>query len=169
MLSKVSTLVHILMSFVYKMHALIRLGSHGDGLFVHGLCHLSKLTFVGNNVNLNGMDVLGSGTVHIGNNFHSGAGCLLITSNHNYDNGTRVPYDETTVPKSISIADNVWMGSRVIILGGVKIGEGAIIQAGAVVSSDIPRCGIAGGNPAKVFKYRDIQHYEELCSKQMFF
>lgn len=49
-----------------------------------------------------------------------------------------------------------------IVLGGVRIGEGAIIQAGSVVVKDIPRCAIAGGHPAAVFKYRDIEHYDTL-------
>lgn len=49
-----------------------------------------------------------------------------------------------------------------MILGGVTLGEGCIIQAGSVVSRSIPACGIAGGNPAQVFKYRDIEHYELL-------
>ena len=44
----------------------------------------------------------------------------------------------------------------------------AIIQAGAVVVKDIPKCGIAGGVPAKVFKYRDIAHYEELVSAKKY-
>ena len=51
---------------------------------------------------------------------------------------------------------------RVIVLGGVTIGEGAIIQAGSVVVNDIPKYAIAGGHPAKVFAARDIAHYEEL-------
>lgn len=48
------------------------------------------------------------------------------------------------------------------ILGGVTIGEGAIIQAGSVVIFDIPSLAIAGGNPAKPFKYRDKKEYENL-------
>ncbi|GHV46300.1 hypothetical protein FACS1894204_07620 [Synergistales bacterium] len=48
--------------------------------------------------------------------------------------------------------------------GGGKryIGEGAIIQAGSVVVSDIPPYAIAGGAPAKVFKYRNREHFERL-------
>ena len=60
------------------------------------------------------------------------------------------------------------MGARVIVLGGVTIGEGAIIQAGSVVVKDIPKYGIAGGHPAKEFKTRDIEHYEKLKSMQKF-
>jgi acetyltransferase-like isoleucine patch superfamily enzyme len=116
----------------------------------------------------NGMEINGGGKVTIGDNFHSGPGCMMITQNHNYDKGTKIPYDSTYILKDISIGDNVWLGSRVIILGGVKIGEGAIIQAGSVVVSDIPKYGIAGGHPAKVFKYRNAKHYEELKAKNAF-
>lgn len=47
-------------------------------------------------------------------------------------------------------------------LGGVSIGEGAIIQAGSVVCKDIPAFAIAGGHPAIPFKYRNQKHYETL-------
>jgi len=92
----------------------------------------------------------------------------MITHIHNYDNGKAIPYDDTYIYKDITIEDNVWLGDRVIILGGVKIGEGAIIQAGSVVVSDVPKYAIAGGHPAKVFKYRDIEHYEKLKTEKRF-
>jgi acetyltransferase-like isoleucine patch superfamily enzyme len=53
-------------------------------------------------------------------------------------------------------------------LPGVRIGEGAIIQAGSTVVKDIEKYGIAGGHPAKVFKYRDIDHYEKLKKEGKF-
>lgn len=52
--------------------------------------------------------------------------------------------------QSVSIGDNVWLGSRVMVLKGVNIGDRSIIAAGAVVTSDIPASVIAGGIPAKV-------------------
>ena len=55
-----------------------------------------------------------------------------------------------------------------MILPGVKISEGSIIQAGSVVVNDIEKYAIAGGHPAKVFKYRDIEHYERLKSEKKF-
>ncbi|MCQ2964441.1 MAG: acyltransferase, partial [archaeon] len=76
--------------------------------------------------------------------------------------------DKTVISKEVVIEDNVWLGNRVIVLPGVTIGEGAIIQAGSVVVSDIPKCAIAGGHPAKVFKYRDIGHYEKLKKEGKF-
>lgn len=114
------------------------------------------------------MKIIGSGQVKIGNNFHSGSECLIITDIHNYDYGNAIPYGDDYIVKPVDISDNVWLGSRVIILGGVTIGEGAIIQAGAVVIKDIPPYAIAGGNPANTFKYRDIKHYNKLKEKGRF-
>jgi len=140
----------------------------GNSLKVNGKSSVSKNTVLGDNVNFNGMNIEGRGKVKIGDNFHSGPGCLMISQIHNYDNGSEIPYDNTYIKKSILIEDNVWLGSRVIVLGGVKIGEGAIIQAGSVVVHDIPKYAIAGGHPAKVFKYRDIKHYKQLKKNKKF-
>lgn len=52
------------------------------------------------------------------------------------------------------IGNDVWCGANVAILQGVKIGDGAVIGANAVVTHDIPDYGIAVGIPAKVIKYR---------------
>lgn len=142
--------------------------SHQNEIFVGGYTRLSNKTKLGKNPNFNGMIVNGYGSVSFGDNFHSGTDCLIITSNHNYDFGSKIPYDETNINKNVIIGDNVWFGDRVIILGGVEIGEGAIVQAGAVVIKDVPMGAIVGGNPAKVFKYRDMEHYNQLKLKRMF-
>ena len=60
----------------------------------------------------------------------------------------------------------MWIGSRVTIIPGVSIGEGAVIGAGAVVTHDIPPLAVAGGNPAKVIKYRNQEVYEKLKSEK---
>lgn len=140
----------------------------GENLRVWHLSSVTPNTVIKNHVNFNGMKIQGGGNVIIGNYFHSGEDCLMITQNHNYDKGTAIPYDNTYVLKSIIIEDFVWLGSKVTILPGVKIGEGAIIQAGAVVSSDIPPYAIAGGNPARVFKYRDIEHFQKLKNENKY-
>lgn len=135
--------------------------SCGDGLKVNGFSTVNSQTMLGNNVNFNGMTITGQGKVSIGNNFHSGIGCRIITSNHNY-NGNAIPYDDTFLHMTTVIEDNVWLGEYVTILGNVTIGEGAIIQARSVVVSDVPKLGIAGGHPAKVFNYRNSSNYYQL-------
>ncbi|OCL27620.1 acetyltransferase [Orenia metallireducens] len=140
----------------------------GDNLKVNYKSSVTPNTVMGNNVNFNGLIMRGDGKVTIGDNFHSGPDVLMITRIHNYDTGNAIPYDNTYIRQEIIIEDNVWLGARVIVLGGVSIGEGAIIQAGSVVTSDIPKYAIAGGHPAKVFKYRDIEHYQKLKSEGKF-
>ncbi len=130
---------------------------------------LSPNTYLESNVSFNGLTIYGRGKVYISSWFHSGVRCSFITGYHDYDHGNQIPYDSSRdINKDIMIEQCVWLGNDVIVLGGVTIGEGAIIQAGAVVVSDIPKYAIAGGSPAKVFKYRDIEHYEKLKAEGKF-
>ncbi|WFU79138.1 serine acetyltransferase [Bradyrhizobium sp. CIAT3101] len=50
------------------------------------------------------------------------------------------------------IGDDVWIGPQAIVLGGVKIGSGAIIGAGSVVTKDVPPHSVVAGNPARILK-----------------
>ena len=52
------------------------------------------------------------------------------------------------------IGNDVWVGTNAVILGGVTIGDGAIVAAGAVVTKDVPPYAIVGGVPAKIIRYR---------------
>lgn len=142
---------------------------HGTDIRANFYTRLTNKTILGSNVNFNGMVIRGNGNVFIGDNFHSGKEILIVNSYHKYDGADAIPYDtKISINKDVIIEDNVWLGDRVTILGGVTIGEGAIIQAGAVVVSDIEKYGIAGGNPAKVFKTRDIANYKKLKSEGKF-
>ena len=162
-------IVKSLLRFMFSTRIKMQAKSVGDCLRVNHKSSVTSKTTLGNNVNFNGMRITGGGNVKIGNNFHSGADCLIISQNHNYDAGSAIPYDDTYITKDITIDDNVWLGDRVIILAGVHIGEGAIIQAGSVVVKDIPAYAIAGGHPAKPFKTRDVEHYNKLKEKKAFF
>lgn len=143
-------------------------GSFKGYVRIGGPCSFTKNTFLGENTNFNGLLINGGGVVNIGSYFHSGPECLFISQNHNFDNGNSIPYDQSYIHKDINIGNFVWLGSRVIVLGGVSIGDGAIIQAGSCVVSDIPAYAIAGGHPAKVFAYRDIDHFERLKAEGKF-
>ena len=146
----------------YTRLAKEKAASCGKDLYVgHPSQFLGEIHFK-DNCNFNGMRVLGGGKVTFGNNFHSGEECMIITQNHNYDQGDAIPYDTTYLYKTVVIEDNVWFGNRVIVVGNVTIGEGAIIAAGSVISKDVPKYAIMAGNPAKVVKYRDVEHYEKL-------
>ncbi|WP_162928466.1 acyltransferase [Shewanella japonica] len=154
-------IIKSLLRVVYQFVTRARIGSYKTKPRVNGFTLLSKKTHIGTNVNFNGFRVYGNGNVTIGDNFHSGSGCFIITQVHNY-HGDSIPYDSSYLFKNVIIEDNVWFGMNVSVLSGCTIGEGAIIQAGSVIVTDIPKLSIAGGNPAKVFKYRDKEHYHNL-------
>ena len=154
--------------YIYTKIVKLQCKTYGSDLTVNGKSRVTKNTIIRNNVNLNGMTIKENAQVDIGNNFHSGEMCLMITDIHNYDTGKAIPYDSSYIKKDIIIEDNVWLGDRVIVLGGVTVGEGSIIQAGSVLVKSIPKYAIAGGHPAKVFKYRDIEHYEQLKKEKRF-
>lgn len=109
-----------------------------------------------------------SGGVVIGRYFHPGRGLTIFSTNHNYANGTRIPYDDLQIELPVIIKDFVWCGANVTILPGVTVGEGAVIGGGSVVTKDVPPCSVIGGSPARVLKYRDIERFEQLMQAGMF-
>lgn len=156
-----------IISWVFTFIARVTSGKLKADIHVNGFTILTKMCEFGQNVNFNGLKVYGLGKCLFGSNFHSGKTCKILTAVHNYK-GNKIPYDETIIHKDVIIGDNVWIGMGVTILGGVEIGEGAIIQAESVVVSNIPKLGIAGGHPAKVFAYRDNIHYDKLKLENSF-
>ena len=153
----------------FYAHKMIRRAkSVGKGFMCNAPSHGNHNTEIGDYVCMNGVQIIGDGSCKIGSYSQFGHQILIITSNHNYDEGTKIPYDTENIYKAVEIGDFCWIGSRVTLLPGTKIGKGAIIQAGAVVHGEIPSYAIAGGNPAKVFKYRNAEHFEELKREKAF-
>ena len=79
----------------------------------------------------------------------------IITENHEFRDPHRPIRLQGTVPGPVTIGNDVWIGTRVIILPNVTVGDHAILAAGAVVTKDVPPYAIVGGCPAKILKYRD--------------
>ena len=80
-----------------------------------------------------------------------GPECLFYSTNHKFNPETR-RFEGYTDIRPIVIEDDVWIGRRAIIMGGVTIGKGAVIGAGSVVTKDVPPYCVAAGNPAIVRK-----------------
>jgi acetyltransferase-like isoleucine patch superfamily enzyme len=105
----------------------------------------------------------GAGDIAIGRGTILAPEVVVYSRTHNFDRDLgAVPYDDVMLTASVTIGEFVWIGARAIVLPGVRIGDGAVIGAGAVVSRDVPACAIAVGNPARVVKYRDCQVFERV-------
>jgi acetyltransferase-like isoleucine patch superfamily enzyme len=93
-------------------------------------------------------------SIMIGRNVMIAANCALYSYDHGVIPGKFIREQPLQSRGPIVIEDEAWIGTGVIVLSGVKIGEGAVIGAGSVVTRDVPAGGIAVGNPAKVIKMR---------------
>lgn len=104
---------------------------------------------VGTNSRINGVHISVSEQVQIGNNVRIAPYCIIIDNDyhkiddHFSDEGSRKP---------IIIEDDVWITMNCMIMKGVRIGRGAVIAAGAVVTRDVAPYTVVGGVPAKLIK-----------------
>ncbi len=100
--------------------------------------------------------------IEIGKDVGLAQNCALYPYNHGFAPGQTIDRQPLTTRGPIIIEDHAWLGVGVIVLDGVRIGEGAVIGAGSVVTRDIPAGTIAVGVPAKVVKMRDALTQDEL-------
>lgn len=144
----------------------------------YGVYSFSTIS-VGHNVNLGYRPIILAtrSEIIIGDNVMFGPEVTIRGGNHRIDivGRTMVSIKDhekrETDDKGVIIGNDVWIGTRAIILSGVVIGDGAVIAAGAVVTKDIPPYAIVGGNPAKIIKYRfsddEIKKHETILLTTM--
>ena len=128
--------------------------SVGSNINIQRNATLSPTLVIGHNSSIGANSIIGRGTA-IGDNVMMGPECYIYTRNHAFSR-TDIPMREQGLQdfKPVTIGNDVWIGARVTILPGVKIGNGCIIGAGSVVTKDIPDYAIGGGNPARVIRFR---------------
>ncbi len=105
--------------------------------------HLGKNVFINS-----GCKFQDQGGIYIGDDVLIGHNVVIATLNHELDPNKR----GDLYPSPVRIEEKVWIGANATILPGVKVGSGAVIAAGAVVSKDVEPMTIVGGVPAKVIK-----------------
>jgi len=151
---------------VFWLHMMFKLPSHnlrhffamvsgmkiGKGSTIHTHCRfynpknisIGKDSIIGEFSVLDGRDKL-----QIGSHVDIASEVMIYNSEHNINDKYFSP-----ILAPVIIDDYVFIGPRAIILAGVKIGKGAIVAAGAVVTKDVPPYAIVGGVPAKIIGER---------------
>jgi acetyltransferase-like isoleucine patch superfamily enzyme len=90
----------------------------------------------------------------------------LIAVNHVFDDPDRPFIDQGITAEGIYVEDDAWLGSNAVITDGVRIGKGAVVAAGAVVTKDVPPHTVVGGVPARVI--RTIDGTRQETAKEIF-
>jgi len=110
---------------------------------------IGKNTYITYNVVLDGR-----GGLTIGDDVLIGFDSTILTLTHNYEDPFIPIRIQGFTRKQVEIGNDVWIGTRVIILPGVKIGDGAIVGCGSVVTKDVPTLAIIAGVPANIIGVR---------------
>mgnify|MGYP001077155093 CR=1 FL=1 len=130
---------------------------------------MPKVTFLGNgkNITIKRNTVInsyclidGRSSIYIGENVSISRGAKLLTMSHNYEER-----EFSLNGGGIVIGNDSWIGLSAIILPNVKVGVGAVIAAGSVVTKDVDDYTVVAGNPAKYIKDRAKIDYDSVYYK----
>ncbi|YCM42402.1 acyltransferase [Verrucomicrobiaceae bacterium 227] len=146
-----------LTGYKLRRHLANKLLRHcGDLIIVKDRCYFGDGTrlSVGDRSQL-GQNSRLNGLITIGNDVLMGPDIVMMATSHAFQNPDHlINLQGAAEEREIVIGDNVWIGTRAIILPGVTVGSHSIVAAGAVVTKDVPEYSIVGGNPARVIRSR---------------
>lgn len=136
--------------------------SFGDNLYLTAWSQFSDnnnqaLITIGNHCDFGAFNhITATNKIVIGDNCLTGKWVTISDNNHgttSLEDLQLPPLRRKVVSKGpVIIGNNVWIGDKATILGGVNIGDGVIVGANAVVARDVPAYSVVAGNPARVIK-----------------
>jgi acetyltransferase-like isoleucine patch superfamily enzyme len=124
----------------------------GSGSYVAAHAYITGTVNMGDDCTVNAFSVV-RGTVTCGDGVRIGAHTSILGFNHSTAPDRRI-YLQAGTEIGIRIGEDVWIGSNVVIVDGVRIGSHAVIGAGSVVTADVPDWAIVAGNPARFIRDR---------------
>lgn len=124
----------------------------GDDSYIAAHAYVTGDLTTGTDCTLNPFTVV-RGTVTLGNAVRVGAHTSLLGFNHSMAPDSPV-FRQPQTSRGITVGDDVWIGSHVVVVDGVTIGDHCVIGAGAVVTKDLPPWTVAAGNPARRIRDR---------------
>lgn len=120
---------------------------------------IGQHSIIGNDAFLDGRK-----KIHIGNNVNISGEVRIYTMEHNIESS-----DFAAIGNSVHIGDWAYIGTRVTILPGVKIGEGSVVASGSVVTKNVDPWVMIGGVPGKFIRHRPIVKYKLDTKKRTYF
>ncbi|WP_443662498.1 maltose acetyltransferase domain-containing protein [Clostridium sp.] len=139
------------------------LGDMGEDIWIEPPVHMAYGTnvHIGNHFYANfNFVIVDDIDVYIGEHVMIAPNVTITPTGHPVDSELRRPGTQFSIP--VRIGNNVWIGSNVVILPGITIGDNAVIGAGSVVTHDIPENVVAVGNPCHLLRKineRDKEYY----------
>lgn len=100
--------------------------------------------------------------IKIGNDCLFADSVSIYDHDHKFEDLNRPIREQGYLTRNVNIGNNVWVGTNSLILKGVRIGDNAIVAAGAIVTKDVPENSVVGGVPAKVLRLRTSPRLEPL-------
>ncbi|MHA5047660.1 acyltransferase [Streptomyces sp. SD15] len=130
----------------------LRLGANS---YIAGHAYVTGEVTAGSDCTINPYATV-RGRIALGDGVRIGAHSSLLGFNHGFA-PDRPVHRQPLTSKGITVGDDVWIGSHVVVLDGVAIGDHCVVGAGAVVTKDLPPWTIAAGNPARPLRDRRAQ------------
>ncbi|MFI6807247.1 DapH/DapD/GlmU-related protein [Streptomyces luteogriseus] len=124
----------------------------GDRSYIAAHAYVTDAIRTGADCTVNPFTVV-RGTVTLGDGVRIGAHSSLLGFNHGSAPDLPV-HQQPVTSRGITVGDDVWIGSHVVVVDGVTIGDHCVIGAGAVVTKDLPAWSVAAGNPARRLRDR---------------
>jgi acetyltransferase-like isoleucine patch superfamily enzyme len=124
----------------------------GDNAYIGAYAYVTDTVTAGAHSTINPFAVV-RGNVTLGEGVRIGAHSSLLGFNHSFE-PDRPVYQQPITSRGITIGDDVWIGSHVVVVDGVTLGAHSVIGAGSVVTRDVPPYSVVAGNPARVLRDR---------------
>ena len=115
----------------------------GEGLAVGAGTAIGPFSWIG-----------ASGFVELGRDVMLGPRVVILPENHDFDDTARTIKSQGVTRAGVVVEDDCWIGANATLLAGVRVGRGAVVAAGAVVTRDVPPGAVVAGVPARVLRRR---------------
>lgn len=134
----------------------------GERSYIAALAYVTGSVRMGADSTVNAYAVV-RGAIRLGDGVRIGAHASLLAFNHSME-PDRPVFRQPLTSVGIAVGDDVWIGSNVVVVDGVTIGEHSVIGAGAVVTRDVPPWSVMAGNPARRLRDRRESRVDQTSS-----